>query len=69
MLRRMNEADVHIHNFLRQGREFFRQLPLPYQLRRLVIECKQAKDACDDERARTLLREADRIRAQLERER
>jgi hypothetical protein len=63
----MTEADIYVHNFLRQGCEFFRQLPLPYQLRRLVIECKQAADAGDSKRARALLREADELRAQLER--
>lgn len=63
----MTEADIYIHNFLRQGREFFRQLPLPYQLKRLAVEYKQAKDAGDDERMSTVLREAERVQTELER--
>lgn len=39
---------------------------LQEEWRRLVFECKRATDAGDKKGARTLLRKADRIRAQLE---
>lgn len=67
MLRRMNEGDVYLHNFQRQCREIVRLRGLREELRRVVIECKQAADAGDEKRARSLLRQADRIRVELER--
>ena len=63
----MTAADVFIHNFLTQNRELVRRQRLRQELRRLVIECKTATDTGDTRRARKLLREADRVRAEIER--
>lgn len=63
----MNEGDVYLHNFQRQCREIAQLQRLEQDLHRLVTKCKRAADAGDEERARTLLRQADRIRAELER--
>jgi hypothetical protein len=63
----MTEADVYIHNFRAVCRDIHRRQGLERELYRLVLDCKRATDAGDTKRARTLLREADRISAQLER--
>lgn len=63
----MNEGHIYVHNFLALCRDIHRRQQLQRDLRRLVIEYKQASDAGDAKRARTLLREAERVRAQLER--
>jgi hypothetical protein len=67
----MNEADVHIQNFLTANRALLEQQrqrrKLRQELHRLVMECEVATKAKDAKRARKLLREADRIRAELER--
>lgn len=56
-----------VADFLEECRNLAKRQRMRAELGRLVIECKQAADAGDPKRARTLLREADRIRAQLER--
>lgn len=56
-----------VADFLEQCRNLGKQQQMRAELRRLVIECKQASDAGDRKRARTLLREAERVRAHLER--
>ena len=63
----MNEADIHIQNFLSANRALVEQQRLRQELRRLVNECKAATDAGDTALARKLLREADQVRAKLER--
>jgi hypothetical protein len=63
----MTQADAYVHNFLRECRKLAEQVRLREELRRIVAECKKAADADDSKRARALLRDADRIRAELER--
>lgn len=63
----MTEADIYIHNFLRECRQLSEGVRLRQELRRIVGECKAAANAGDRQRAQVLLREAERIRAKLER--
>lgn len=56
-----------VADFLEECRNLSKRQRMGAELRRLVIECKQASDAGDLKRAKALLREADRIRAKLER--
>lgn len=63
----MNEGHLYVRNFLAQCRDIHRRQGMRAELRRLVIECKQAADAGDRKRARALLQQAERIRVKLER--
>lgn len=56
-----------VADFLEECRNLGKRQKMSAELRRLVGECKLAADAGDLKRAKTLLREADRIRATLER--
>lgn len=56
-----------VADFLEECRNLGKRQKMGVELRRLVGECKQASDAGDLKRAKALLREADRIRAKLER--
>jgi len=64
----MHEGDIYVRNFLRECHKLGEYKRLRAQLAQLVSECKREADVGHTKRAASLLRQADILRAKIDRQ-